>query len=333
MERNDSGSALKDAEDAIEVGRNPKAFAVFAASTAGLLGSSPAHGPLSAASALIPGRIPLHLAESHLLRGRILHFSKSYKEAADAYGEALRIRPDYAEAHRLRGQALLKIPRYQEAIDSFDQCLARGIPDVPTYLARAWAKTRLGQKASAEKVRLALYASAIEDYTLALNLKPSSEIYAYRGWLHVFCDAPKMAQTDFEDAIRLDATNAEAWNGLGYAQVVQGQYRQGIKDANKALELGPESTRLLYNAARTFAQAVGRMDSDTARRSQADLETRNACQTRAVQLTRNALQKLPPGNERWKFWYHVVRTDRAFDPIRLSLEWALLETAYWRPGT
>jgi tetratricopeptide (TPR) repeat protein len=266
------------------------------------------------------GRNQNTLAEDHFERGRILQLSKKYEQAVSAFQEVLRLRPKYAEAHRLRGKALLELQRYQEAIESLDQCLARGLPDVPTYLARAWAKAKLRR-----------HASAIEDYTLALKIKPDSDTFTSRGSLYLLCDAPKMAQADFEEAIRLDPKNADAFNGLGYSRVVQGQYREGIRDANKALQLGPDSTRLLYNAARTFAQAVGRLDSDAARRNRQALEAQYACQARALDLIGKALQLHPTG-QRSQFWRNVVQADRALDPIRASSEWAVLELSYSKPA-
>jgi serine/threonine protein kinase/Tfp pilus assembly protein PilF len=262
------------------------------------------------------GRNPNTLAEDHFDRGRILQLGKNYEQAVSDYDEVLRLRPEYAEANRLRGKALLELQRYQEAIASFDQCLATAVPDGPTYLARAWAKTRLGQ-----------HTSAIDDCTLALKIKPDSDTYTYRGSLHLLCHAPELAQADFEAAIHLNPKNAEAFNGLGYARVVQGQYWQGIGDANQALQLGPENCRLLYNAARTFAQAVGRLDSDAARRGRQDVDMRYGCQVRALELIRKALQRLPL-SERMPFWRHVVQPDRALDPLRSSSGWTVLEAAY-----
>jgi tetratricopeptide (TPR) repeat protein len=314
-----SPAALGDLRKAIEVGRSHKTMTISAASVASLLASATGQGPLLAASVLIPGRAN-QLAEDHFERGRILHLGKNFSEAVSAYEEVLRIRPEHAEAYRLRGKALLELHRYQDAIDSFDQFVARGMPDVATYLARAWAKTRVGQ-----------HASAIEDYTLALKIKPGSDTYTYRGSLHLLCDAPKLAQADFGEAIHLNPKNAEAFNGLGYARVVQGQYREGVRDANKALELGPESTRLLYNAARTFAQAVSRTDADAARRSRQNLETRYGYQARALDLIRRALQ-LHPVMQRSQFWRTVVQTDPALEPIRSCSEWAVLKAAYSAPA-
>jgi serine/threonine protein kinase/Flp pilus assembly protein TadD len=315
MALNDPEGALGDLEKAIHVGRSQKTLTVLAVSTGSLLATPIEQGPFLAVSSLIPG-LANHLAEDHFERGRILQLGKRHAEAVSAYEEVLRIRPEYAEAYRLRGKALLELHHYKEAIASFDQYLARAVPDVPTYRARAWAKTRLGQ-----------HASAIEDYTLALSLKPDSDMYTYRGSLHLLCHAPELAQSDFETALRLHPQNAEAINGLGYSRVAQGKCSEGTRDADKAVQLSPNSARLLYNAARTFAQAVGRMDSDAARRNRRDLEIRDRYQARALQLIRQSLH-LRPITQRLEFWRNIVRTDPALNPIRSSYEWALLEAAY-----
>jgi tetratricopeptide (TPR) repeat protein len=319
-ELQDPDSALGDLEMAIRAVRRPMAFPLLGASTTGLLGSMLGQGTLLAASGLFPGRLPLELGEDYFERGRILHLGKRFEQAVNAYDEALRIQPAYAEAHRLRGRALLDLQRYKEAIEAFDQYLARVDSDRPTYLARAWAQAKLGN-----------HASAIEDYTLALKMKPDSETLSARGWLHLHCNVPNFAKSDFEAAIRLNPDSAEALSGLGYAQVMLGNYRAGIRDANRALQLGPKSTRLLYTAARTFAQAVGKMDRDPARRSRQALEERNEFQARAMDLIRSALRLLSV-TERSKFWRDIVQKDPALDPIRGRSGWARREGGYSKPA-
>lgn len=284
----DSEAALRDLDQALHTGQNPK-NAVLA-------------------------------AEDHVERGRILHQGKRYKQAVAAYEEALALRPEFAEAYRLKGRALLELQCFPEAIEAFEQYFKRADPDVPTYLACAWAKGKIGR-----------YTSAIDDYTLALKFKPDSETFTNRGWMHLFCDAPKLAQRDFEEALQLNPKNAEAYNGRGYARVLQGKYQEGIKDAKTALELGPESTPLLYHAARTFAQAVGKLDVDPTRRSRRDAETGYAYQIRAFELIRGALRLLPE-IEQSKFWANIIKADGALDPIRTSSQWAYLESRYSKPA-
>jgi tetratricopeptide (TPR) repeat protein len=260
----------------------------------------------------------IDFAEDQFERGRILHLVERYGEAVTAYDEALRARPDYSEIHRYRGKALLELHNYREAVNSFNQYLARSPADVPIYLARAWAKAKLGQ-----------HPSALEDYTMALHIKPDSNTFAYRGWMHLLCDAPELARLDFKRATELNPQNAEAFNGLGYCRVAQGQYLEGISHALTALRLGPETTGLLYNAGRTFALAVGKIDGDITRQGRQELQRRYRYQGHAFDLIRRALFKLPR-TERAQFWRDVVQTDHALDAIRRTTEWSFLESAYSR---
>lgn len=48
-------------------------------------------------------------------RGRALGYLHRYEEALAAYGEAIRIEPDFARAHTNRGSVLDKLHRYEEA--------------------------------------------------------------------------------------------------------------------------------------------------------------------------------------------------------------------------
>ena len=70
-----------------------------------------------------------------------------------------------------------------------------------------------------------------------------------RGWLYIVSDAPQLALHDFEAAIRLEATNGDAYNGRGYARLRLGEHRQAVADAEKALSLGEPKPDLYYKAA------------------------------------------------------------------------------------
>ena len=129
-------------------------------------------------------------------------------------------------------------------------------------------------------------------------------------------DASALALPDFEAAIRLDAKNGDARNGRGFARVRLGQdVRGAVGDAEEAIRLGPETSRTLYNAARTYAQAVGRFDARTIPRD-LPLATRGRYQDRAVQLLRQAIVHVPAA-QRGLYW-KTIEPDAALDPIRRS---------------
>jgi tetratricopeptide (TPR) repeat protein len=156
----------------------------------------------------------------------------------------------------------------------------------------------------------------VDDYTQALALKRDGATYAHRGWAHVLSEAPLLALHDFEEAIRLEPELADAYNGRGYARVKLGQYRQAVADAEEAIRRGPRSERTLYNAARIYAQAVGKVDAETgATRPTGTAVLRARYESRALELIRQALD-LHSASERRAFWQEFIMPDGALQPIR-----------------
>ena len=238
--------------------------------------------------------------DDHVERGRLLLRRERYADALQAFEAALAVRNDHAPAQRLRAEALFRLGRFDEVIDAFDRYLETGKPLESVYRGRGLARAELGK-----------YPGAIEDFTKALELQPSSVVFAYRGWTHLVVDAPKLALRDFELAIELDPKNADAYNGRGFARVTLGRVREGVADAAEALRLGPESPRLLYNAARVYAQSTG-PDS-----------------WRALDLIRQALRLLP-ADQRRSFWTTHIRKDSAMLALRRQPSFLELEAVVLR---
>jgi tetratricopeptide (TPR) repeat protein len=67
---------------------------------------------------------------------------------------------------------------------------------------------------------------------------------------------PVRALKDFEEAIRLDPTNAEAYTGRGLIRVHQGEPGKALDDVRAALHHGGDepAARLLWNVAHVYAQ-------------------------------------------------------------------------------
>ena len=87
---------------------------------------------------------------------------------------------------------------------------------------------------------------------------------------------------------------------------MQGDYSGAIQDADKALELGPRSPQLVYNAARIHAQSADPGD------------------LRVFDLIRESLALLPQEG-RAAFWSTQVRTDAALDAIRRYPQYLQIE--------
>ena len=190
---------------------------------------------------------------------------------------------------------LLHLGRPKDALDAYDRYLAKGKPLESVYRGRGLARAELGQ-----------YPGAIEEYTRALELQPTADVQAYRGWAHLVCEAPKLALRDFELAVKFDPKNADAYAGRGFVLAGQGKTREAAADAAEAVRLGPATPRLLYNAARIYAQCGA------------------AHHRRAVDLVRQALEAVPAG-ERAAFWTTTVGKDPAVEAIRWQPAFRQLE--------
>ena len=95
---------------------------------------------------------------------------------------------------------MFRLGRFDEVIAAFDRYLETGKPLESVYRGRGPARAELGQ-----------YPAAIEDFTKAIELHPTSAVQAYRGWTHFVVDAPKLALRDFELAVELDSKNSDAY--------------------------------------------------------------------------------------------------------------------------
>src|SRR5262249_15133317 len=150
--------------------------------------------------------------------------------------------------------------RFPEAAGALDQHFLlldrKSKPSAEAYRLRGLSRAKQGD-----------YAAAIDDYTEALHLKPDAKLHALRGRTHLTLEALPLAEHDFEAALDLDPDSSDAYSGLGYVHAKQRRYAQAAADAEKAAGLGRASSRLLYNAARVFAEIVAQMDADPRQRS------------------------------------------------------------------
>jgi tetratricopeptide (TPR) repeat protein len=188
---------------------------------------------------------------------------------------------------------------------------------VAVHQGRALAQSGLGD-----------YAAAVGEYYQALALRPQDPaLHAARGRAYLVLDQMERARHDFTEAVRLDGTNGPAHYGLGYALVKLGRSAEGVAEARKALELGPPTPGLFYNAARVFAQAAALEKSQPSRSA---WRTGDEYRETAVDYLRRALALLESDEKRAEFWHEVVRRDGALSPLQRSYRFADLAEYYNR---
>ncbi len=140
-------------------------------------------------------------------------------------------------------------------------------------------------------------------------------------------EAPTLALKDFNEAVRLDPKRANALSGRGAARATLGQYRLAITDAEESLGIGPNSPRLLYNAARVYAQAASTIEAEAKR------DNRNAgiwpaqWQDRALKLLQQTLEMQSPA-EGTTFWETYVQNDPALHSVRQKYAFKQMVSRY-----
>jgi tetratricopeptide (TPR) repeat protein len=198
--------------------------------------------------------------------------------------------------------------RYDEFIKSCDVLLAIGRPSADLYQLRGLARQNQRE-----------YPSAIADFTQAIALEPKSALFlVQRGELYLMTDAPRPAQRDFAQAIRLDSSNADAYAGRGLALAMLGHYTDAVADAAKALSQAEPTALRLYKVARIHARAAVAAGGDARKKGQDAVVLVSRYQDEAVALIREALKRQPAA-DRAAFLRDVIQADPALQSLRRRL--------------
>ena len=183
-------------------------------------------------------------------------------------------------------------------IRSCNPLIARGKATSAIYELRGLAREEIKD-----------FAGAIEDCTNAMVLGGNrARLLRRRGWLYIVADAPQLALHDFDAAIRLEATNGDAYNGRGYARVRLGEHSQAVADAEKALSLGEPKPDLYYKAARVYAVAAIAAAAEVRKKGRETAIRVSHYQDRAAELLRETLKRLP-AEDRPSFLKDVILID------------------------
>jgi eukaryotic-like serine/threonine-protein kinase len=248
----------------------------------------------------------LAIAGDRIKLAELLHHAGRHDEALAACDAALEIAPRYARAHLLRIQVLLAQKRFDDLLRSCDVALESAKPSAELYALRGLAKDALED-----------FPGAIADYTLSLSLSLPAErprLLRRRGWSYLADEAYRPAVHDFEEAIRLAPTDADAYCGRGLVRARLGQYCDAVSDAQEALKHGNSHWRIVYNAARVYAQAA--IAAETASRKTGPVAVRlvTRYRDRAFELVGLAL-KCAPAEQRSAL-FRAISADPALKPIQ-----------------
>lgn len=160
---------------------------------------------------------------------------EQWTQAIVCLSRAIEIRPDAARQYQQLGQ-----PVARKAIKHFNKKL-RDIGDDPKlYRDRAWANQFIG-----------MFASSIEDLTMALEMTPrSASLLIRRGQVYAVTGDQKSAIEDFTRAIKIDRRNHLARFYRAQSRVKCGHMDQAQRDIQKAIRINafrPAYHQLLAN--------------------------------------------------------------------------------------
>ncbi len=150
---------------------------------------------------------PVRAADQVDRAGLLLHLDR-IAEALQATQEALRTKEDDAEAWRLRAEILFRLRHYPEAIAAIDRCKALGVTSFELSKVRGIANGRSGN-----------FLEAIEDYSHTLRFRADADLSKRRGWAYLIANAPRFAQRDFENVLKIDPHDIEAMIGRALAHI------------------------------------------------------------------------------------------------------------------
>ena len=250
------------------------------------------------------------VAEAWKQIGTTWHRSGDHQQALSAYDKALVADADDPRTHRLRGEALLELKRDEEAVEAFDRFLKLDDPVADVLRARSVALAKMGR-----------HRDAMESYTLALHREESANMLVRRGWTYLL-QGQRLAIEDFSRAIAANPNSAHAWNGRGYARVLQGDYGPALSDAERGLKQariqaqteGPSAWAHLYNPATIYAQAIEKVQIDASRTKPQQEALASQMATRAIAILIEAIKAAGP--EFRNLIQSTIQSDTSLQPLR-----------------
>ena len=105
-----------------------------------------------------------------------------------------------------------------------------------------------------------VYDKAAQQYRAALSMKPHSSLASNLGLVLERLGRAAESAAAYDQAIRLDPNNANAWNNMAQQLLRGGDYEEALEKARKAAELNPKLYQA-HNALAICSYMLGDMDA------------------------------------------------------------------------
>ena len=177
-------------------------------------------------------------------KGYVLYLLKKYKMAADAFTQALEIKPDFAQAYNARSIVNHELRNYCDAISDCEQALNIN----PSYKEAFYNLARSQQK-------LNQLDNAIDSYTQAISLD-QKYFNGFLGRAEAWKaqNNHEKALNDLSNAAKLNPSSTTALLNRGVILSGLGRFEEAIVDYKKAINLEPNFAEAHGNLGNTLQQ-------------------------------------------------------------------------------
>lgn len=162
------------------------------------------------------------------------------------YQIELQMNPQDADTYYYRAMNSAYRNNYWRAILDLDRAIQLGNSSIDLstlYAERADAYAELG-----------MYQLAIDDYTRAIKLTPSSYLYYDRAYVYYDMSNYERAIADFDHTLSLSPDDEYTYRGRGRSYEALGNYNQAIADFTRAIEINPEYTQAYINRGNVYVE-------------------------------------------------------------------------------
>lgn len=156
-------------------------------------------------------------------------------DAIDAFGEVIKLDPDYPGVHLRRGIAYRNSGSMEEALESLQMAIQADPRSAKAHLELGRARLESGDPMA-----------ALLDLRRAIKLPSRDPLeYLSRGWAYLDLDRPLPALQDFHEAARLDPKNPVFRTSRGIAYMAVGWHEKAIGALNDSLSLRSDDPEVL----------------------------------------------------------------------------------------
>ena len=167
------------------------------------------------------------------------------REAKGVFEDLLEKYPKEPDLHLFLGIASLRLHDVQAAETHIRRVLSLAPDHVEARTLLGWIHLEVRGD----------YASAIEEYTRVVQLKPDSpEAHNNLGVAFKKKEDLERAIESFNRALELRGDYSEAWSNRGWVYAQQKKWREARSDFERALELNPDDTGALYGLSQVLRE-------------------------------------------------------------------------------